>query len=585
MTIFFENLNTLWGSLVVEELVRHKVELFCISPGSRSTPLTVAVARHPAARGKIFYDERAAAFFALGYARATGKVAPLIATSGTAVANYYPALIEAAVDLVPLLVLSADRPPELQQTGANQTITQTNLFGGYVKWHFQFPAPDENVAPSMVLTSIDQAVYQAHSSPAGPVHLNFQFRDPLEPTPQRMSMDYLKKIDRWIQGDQPYTTYTSKINCLSPVDLEKVLGIINSTRKGFISVGHLKTKNEQQVVQKLINKINWPYYADITSGLRLKEDSPTFLNYFELLLGSNRFLKEFKPTTIIHFGGPVTSKKYWQFLETKFFQNFLVIKNDPNRYDPSHVVTHRVETDLVEFCTAIGNQIKVKSSHKWKTFLSESNQLVEKVLNEKIDTQNQLTEPGIIRILSQFLSEKEALFLSSSLPIREMDWYSPPQGKGILIGANRGASGIDGTIATAMGFSEGLKKPLLLFIGDIAFVHDLNSLSLIEKADFPILIILLNNKGGGIFSFLPVRKFTSFFEEYFATPHHITFKSAADLFNISYALPPDKDAFIRYCQNFRKNKRSMLIEIQTDRNENYNFQKNLLNQINKNLEK
>ncbi|WP_273889483.1 2-succinyl-5-enolpyruvyl-6-hydroxy-3-cyclohexene-1-carboxylic-acid synthase, partial [Rubrobacter naiadicus] len=203
--------NLLWASLLVEELVRAGVGPFCIAPGSRSTPLVAAIAENPRARAVVHYDERGTAFCALGYARATGRPAAWVTTSGTAVANGLPAVVEAATDCVPVILLTADRPPELRETGANQTIVQPGLFGGYVRWSFDMPAPDTRPAPEMVLTAADQAVYRARRAPAGPVHLNLMFREPFLPPPGRRP-EVPPHLRGWYEKGAPYTRYAGGVS-------------------------------------------------------------------------------------------------------------------------------------------------------------------------------------------------------------------------------------------------------------------------------------------------------------------------------------------------------------------------------------
>ena len=202
-----ENINSFWASLVVEELVRSGVILFCISPGSRSAPLTVAVARNPQAQSVICNDERGAAFFAIGYAKATGVPAALISTSGTAAANYFPAVIEAAMDAAPMILLTADRPPELLETGANQTIRQNHLFDGYLNWRFTLPCPDDQISPAFVLSTMDWAVARAVGMPPGPVHINMMFREPLTPIPRPFLLPQNDSFKNWETSRPPWAQY------------------------------------------------------------------------------------------------------------------------------------------------------------------------------------------------------------------------------------------------------------------------------------------------------------------------------------------------------------------------------------------
>jgi len=263
-----DNLNTLWGKLITEELLRNGIDYFCISPGSRSTPLTAAIARNKKARKIIYFDERGSAFHALGYAQAKGIPAVIVTTSGTAVANLFPAVIEAYQNKIPMIILTADRPPESLEVGANQTINQTNIFGKYVKWYFCFPCPDKKISPKMVLTTIDYAVYLSLNNPSGPVHINCMLREPLEPDEfdNQDSQDvYLKDIKNWMKNYRPYTAYSISATTIeSRETLGTISEIIKTEKRGLISVGRLKNNNETKAVLDFVRKVNWPVYADIT---------------------------------------------------------------------------------------------------------------------------------------------------------------------------------------------------------------------------------------------------------------------------------------------------------------------------------
>ncbi|HLP60036.1 MAG TPA: 2-succinyl-5-enolpyruvyl-6-hydroxy-3-cyclohexene-1-carboxylic-acid synthase, partial [Candidatus Deferrimicrobium sp.] len=227
------NLNYIWSELIIEELIRNGVNLFCIAPGSRSAPLTVAAARHPKARTVIHYDERGLAFYALGYASVTRRPVALICTSGTAAANFFPAIIETSKKKLPLILLTADRPPELRETGALQTIDQIKMYGNYVRWFVDLPVPDPQIKPETLLTTIDQAVFRSQDPLPGPVHLNCMFREPLAPNATGFDARiYLESIDHWLKGNHIYTAYT-KGNARTDFSHEKrLLSILNTTERG-----------------------------------------------------------------------------------------------------------------------------------------------------------------------------------------------------------------------------------------------------------------------------------------------------------------------------------------------------------------
>ncbi|NIA29681.1 MAG: 2-succinyl-5-enolpyruvyl-6-hydroxy-3-cyclohexene-1-carboxylic-acid synthase [Actinobacteria bacterium] len=571
-----ENLNALWASLLVEELVRNGVTYFCISPGSRSTPLTIAAARNPNVRKLICIDERGAGFHALGYGRATGKPAAVIATSGTAVANYYPAVVEASMDGVPLLVLSADRPPELRETGANQTIRQPGMFANYLRWQFDFPTPDEKIPPQMVLTTVDQAVYRMLRSPVGPVHLNFMFREPLAPSLQSIGEKYLGGLKTWRENAIPYTKYLLPRSMPDAESLDETVATLKRSERGLLVVGRLHSLQESEAVFNLSQKLRWSVFADIASGLRL--GNAANINYFDQLLLSEKFKAEIKPDVILHIGGQLTSKRFLQFAEANAGMKYIHIVDHPFRHDPSHLVDLRIEADIPAFCDRVSEQIKKPEKPKDDSPAEQKSRLVENIVAAFLNKDKNISEPAVARIISQNIPKNHALFLSNSMPIRDMDMYADPGGNRVPVGTNRGASGIDGLIAGAAGFAAGLERPTTLLIGDLSFLHDLNSLALLQKNSQPLVIVLINNQGGGIFSFLPVAEFKDVFD-YFATPHELHFKNAADLFKIPWFAPQNTDDFTHIYRQAVENERTTLIEVQTLKNENIDLHKRLQQQI------
>ena len=577
MTDPVENLNILWSTLVVHEFVRNGVDYFCISPGSRSTPLTVAVARHPDAHQRIFYDERGAAFHALGYARATGKPAVLISTSGTAVANYLPAVVEAATDQLPMLLITADRPPELRDTAANQTIYQPYIFGHYVRWFFDMPVPDAQISPRMVLTTINQAIYRAQRSPAGPVHLNFMFREPLEPVEQKVPPDYFEQSQALLQSKHPWTRYDLPQTTLSDEIVQALKTQLNRTRKGLVVVGQLSRPAEIQAALQLTDWLRWPVFADITSGLRLRSH-PRILNHLELLLSSPKFQQFARPELVLHLGGRLTSKRFWQWMEAFPPEKYIMLKSHPLRFDPAHRVSWHLEADLPvvvpQLCT--GEPIHADSS--WQHLLSQANSAVAQTIAREL-TGTELNEPAVARILSQRIPEEHGLFLASSLPVREMDWFAASEKQSVAVAANRGASGIDGTLASASGFACGLQRPVTVLIGDLAFLHDMNSLHLLAENSTPVVVILINNHGGGIFQFLPIAQYTDVFERYFATPHPYQFAEIARQFDIPHHIVRTQRDFSRLLANIYRNPHTTILEVVSERKETHRIYQQIISQI------
>ena len=588
------NFNELWGKLIIEELIRNNVDYFCISPGSRSTPLVCAAARNKKAQKIICFDERGSAFHALGYAQAAKKPAAVIVTSGTAAANLFPAIVEAHQSNIPMIILTADRPPELMDTGANQTINQVELFGRYAKWFFNLPCPDKTIDPKMILTAIDHGVYLSLRSPGGPIHINCMFREPLEPGEDncgsKPGTEDISSLKNWRLSDKPHTFYiNSKMNCADSKTINHISEIINTEKKGLISIGTLRTDEEKKEVFWLVKKMNWPVYADITSCLRLNEAINTnIIKHFDPEIQSQGFNEKVLPNTVIHFGGKITSKRFHQFLDQNPPQNYIIIKNSPVRYDPVHLITMHIEADIAGFCRDIFKMIKSKEKTDYKDFYDLMAKKTQEIIEGCINDKAAADEVFISRCISEEIPDKSCLFLSNSMPIRDLELYGKSSSKEILIGSNRGASGIDGIISSAIGFANGSLKICTLLIGDIAFMHDLNSLASINYLKKPLIAVVINNNGGGIFHFLPIVKIKDIFEEYFATPHNLNFEGAAKTFKINYFSASANHDFKKIYKDAlrlaEEKGTSSIIEAFTDREQNLKLRKKIKDKIIKVLE-
>ncbi|HWR81772.1 MAG TPA: 2-succinyl-5-enolpyruvyl-6-hydroxy-3-cyclohexene-1-carboxylic-acid synthase [Candidatus Deferrimicrobium sp.] len=570
ISVAFSSLNDLWANLIVEELVRGGATQFFLSPGSRNAPLVVAVARHHGAQFVMHFDERGSAFQAAAWAGAARSPAVLICTSGTAAANYLPAIIEASMDMVPLIVLTADRPPELHETGANQTIPQSRLYQEFVRWSFDVPCPDPEVAPEFVLTTIDQAVYRARSSAAGPVHINCRFREPLAPIgPIKDYSEYLMSVERWLHNHQPYTRYN--LPCSSPTALtaEAVADVIRKTERGLLIVGRLHSDTERDAILSLARHLAWPVLPDIASGLRLGVTGEIVIPYYDLLLDSENPTFSQPPTGVIHFGGVPTSKRVQQLIERARPEHYLLVADHPCRQDPSHRITLRVEADIPEFCALLCNQVKPQVASTWQQGLIHASSAIHEALRQTIDDDPVLSEPAVARMVSQHIRRDAGLFLANSMPVREADMFADPTGPTVIVGCNRGASGIDGTIASAAGLARAINQPVTLLIGDLAFLHDLNSLALLSSWRRPFTIVLINNNGGGIFSMMPIAAVEDVFESVFGTPHGFTFETTARQFGLAYHTPATKDSFRAAYEQSQHESLVSLIEVQSDRRENF----------------
>jgi len=563
--------NRLWASLIVEELVRCGVDFFCVAPGSRSTPLVAALAANDNARSLVHFDERGTAFAALGYARATGRPVAWITTSGTAVANGLPAVVEASTDGVPMILLTADRPPELRQTGAHQTIDQPDIFGDYVRWRFDLPAPDLTTDPAMVLTTIDQAAYRARRGPKGPVHLNLMFREPFLPEGD----DELRGPSPWAEGDEPYTRYAATKPAIDETEIQALWQTLRQAKRGLVVAGRLASRKQGEAALRLAESLGWPLLPDIGSQVRLGTDSKNLVANYDALLAGESFSEAYAPEAVVHVGGRALSKRLEQFLGRSRPDPHVVVRENPFRLDPAHSVTHSIEADVVDFCAAmvrIARDNPPREDASWTSGWGEASDEVGRRLDENFS--DQPNEPFVARSVSRKVPADHGLVVASSMPVRDLDTYAASDGAPVPVAANRGASGIDGTVATAAGFARGLGRPVTLLIGDLALLHDLNSLAMLR--DVSVVVVVLNNDGGGIFSFLPVSGHKEFFEPYFGTPQDVGFGPAAEMFGLGYEQPQTTGEFLDAYAGACAGGRSSILEVRTDREENIGLHAELL---------
>lgn len=553
-----EQATTAWAASLVATLARAGVARFIISPGSRSTPLAAAAARQQGAGCVVAHDERAAGFYAAGYGSAARRPAALICTSGTAVANYLPAVIEASQADVPMVVLSADRPPELRDTGANQTIAQPDIFGGYVRWRFDLPCPGPDTPPDTAAVAAAAAVARAIAPPAGPVHLNCMFREPLAPCAPPPA------------GAARAARYTPAEVMPPEAEVAGLAGRLGAAHKGVLAVGPLRGRDERDAVCALARALRWPVFADAASGLRA-DSTPGIIPFFDLALLPPDAAARLAPEAILHAGGRMTSTRFLSLARAA--GEYIHIADSPRRRDPASLVTLHVQASLGRIASDLAARIRSAADAAYldelRRLSARAGAIVERVLGDE------LSEPACARLIARRLPDGHGLFLARSMPVRDMDMFAPAAARPRAVGVNWGASGIDGTIASALGFSDGLDAPLTLFTGDMAFLHDLNSLALLARHRHPVTIVLANNGGGGIFSFLPLGTCAEFVEEYFAAAHGLAFKSAAELFGIPHAAPADMRGLEDAYASAARGRTPAIIEVAGDRARNLDLHRRL----------
>ncbi len=586
------NRTYFWTHCLVEELVRLGVDTFFVAPGSRSTPLTVAVARHPETRVIVHVDERGTAFAALGFGRATGRPAGWITTSGTAVANGLPAVVEASVDGVPMLCLTADRPPELRGSGANQTIDQIDIFGSYPREFVDLPPPGDMSVEAM-LPNIDATIYRAARMPRGPVHVNAAFRKPLEPTQRDDVPELSPRLRQWAAADTPFNQRLASSPHLSAPDLAPLAAALRSVQRGIIVAGRLDRAADADAVRALAGVLGWPLIPDITSGLRLGATPGTArIAHADGILASRAAAGpgQWSLDAVLHIGGRSVSKRLRLLIRDSAPGLYVVARPDPARFDPDHRATHHLETEPSAFCSAIMERLNgtdLSGSAEWSSRWEDADQAAAEVFHAELDqhaatdSENEahvpLSEPMLARMVSKRLPEDHALVLASSMPIRDANRFAATTGANVPVYANRGASGIDGTLATAAGVATGRDGPVTCLIGDLATVHDLNSLALLQS--IPVVVVLVNNSGGGIFHFLPIAEHEDVFETYFATPQTVDFSAAAATFGVMHQEVTSASVFATTYEDAAAaasvNGQSSIIEVRTERVQNHAVHKRL----------
>ena len=520
-------LNERWARSLVDELALGGIEHAVVCPGSRSTPLAVAFADHGPIHVWSVLDERTAAFFALGIAMATDRPVALLATSGTAGAHFLPAVIEAAMSRVPLVVITADRPSELQGFGAAQTIAQQNLFGSFAREFVDLPAPES--APDRLAhlrAVIARAVAGIRGPAGGALHVNAPFREPLAP-----SGPWPSHLDR---ASRPALSISSRSPAPAAEAIAEFSRAVAGSERGIIVCGPRRFDDGfGAAVRQLGASLRYPVLAEAASNARFGP-GPEVVAHYDLLLQCPTFADAHRPEVVLRFGGGLTSKRLQTWLDGSHPRTVLFSEGG-TLFDPSHLATTVVEGDACLACASLAPNRAPRSS-SWSSSILDAERRARAELEATFGADLRLTEPRISREVVAALPEGAALFVSSSMPIREVDAYAG-SARAVRVFANRGANGIDGIISSALGVSAGARRPTVLLTGDLALLHDLGALLIAHRHRIPLTVVVVNNDGGGIFSFLPVASATPHFEELFGTPHGLQFEHAARLFGARHAQP------------------------------------------------
>lgn len=520
MALDLRNLNSLWASVLVDTLASLGVSLAAICPGSRSSPLAVAFAQHPQIPAVPILDERSAAFFALGHGKRTGRPAVVVCTSGTAAANFYPAAIEARESRVPLLLLTADRPPELRDCHSGQTIDQLKLYGHYPNWQTELTVPELDL-----LTYLQQTItygWERTLVPhGGPVHLNVPFRDPLPPIadPQMAGL----------QIDLPIV----RPPALGRLTVDEPFPEAWQTDRGLILAGIAQPADPAsyaQAVHQIAAALGWPILAEGLSPLR-NYPSDRLISTYDAILRHPQ--SNLQPAVVLQLGDLPTSKELRRWLADLQPATWIVETSSHNNNGlqlPASYWRSSVQDLAAKLVSRPAKSTPYLAA--WRNQETQTRQRIDRALGDLAH----LNEMKIPWLLSQQLPAETFVFVANSMPIRDLEFFWQPNDRRYRILGNRGANGIDGTLSTALGAIQGSDRGGLLLTGDLSFLHDTNGLLIRQQFQGSLKILLINNNGGGIFGMLPIANFDPPFREFFTTPQSMDFKTLCQAYGIPYSL-------------------------------------------------
>src|SRR5690625_4953120 len=520
----------------------------------------------------VLIDERSAAYYALGIAKQTKEPVVIVCTSGTAAANYFPAIVEAYYQRVPLVVLTADRPHELRDVGASQTINQVHMYGDFVKqsWEMAPPESSENML-HYVRNRAARVMMNAKADNPGPIHVNFPFREPLTPD---LSLENL-----W--GDKKQTSYNPVYQGEKQLKEHPLRTLANKlhNKRGLIVCGPQVEEKLAPSVVALSEALGAPILADPLSQLRTGDHNKSnIVTTYDTIFRSENLRAELVADYIIRFGAMTVSKSYLFFVKEHEAALQIVVENHGDTREPTIHQSEYVFASSVDFCNSILPYMEGHSNNRqWLTSWQQLEQLAYKELQE-VETET-LTEGEVIRDLIHVLPNESVLFVANSMPIRDVDTFLQEMEKEVTIYANRGTSGIDGTMSTALGVAATTKQHVTLLIGDLSFYHDMNSLLAAHHYKLDITIILINNNGGGIFSFLPQAKEAKHFEALFGTPLNLDFKHTAALYGATYQKVATKQKYTQLIEKSIHSSGINIIEIETNREENVTWHRKLWQKV------
>ena len=594
------NRNTLWARALVDELVAAGVDAVVASPGSRSTPLTMAAARNDDLRVFSQLDERSAAYFALGRARRTGAVTPLICTSGTAAANYHPAVMEASEARVPLLALTADRPPELRDSGANQTADQEKLYGDAVRFYKDLPEPAPNDrALRSLRTTVARAVGTAEGADPGPVHLNVPFAKPLEPTevagdvPDSLATEDPLAFDG---RDGPFVRTRRGTPTADDGTIDEIAAALAGADRGLLVAGPVNPgRIDPTTVGAFLDASGVPLLADPLSGLRYgphvdaapgdgderKPDDRLVCGGYDAYVGSDDWPA---PDVVVRVGASPTSKPLRKHLAGADARQF-VVDAAGDWPEAEFTATDHVQADPSQVLSGVAKRFGGRSrgesrpaaTEEWRERHRAAERAHWDVVADGRD--ERLFEGGVLAAVVEGAPDPATMFVSNSMPVRDCDRFGRPREGQLTVLGNRGASGIDGILSSGLGAGSVTDEPLVVVTGDLAYYHDMNGLLSVTRCGVDGTVVLVNNDGGGIFHMLPIEQFDPPFTDQFKTPHGLDFEPTGDLYGLEYSRVSTADGFERAYAESLESDGTQVLEVVVDAEESHRFREALRGRV------
>ena len=570
------SLNVAWTLRLVESLAAAGVREAIVAPGSRSAPLALALDGSPI-RTHVALDERAGAYFALGLARASRRPVAIVTTSGTAAANLHPAALEAYHGRAPLILLTADRPAELRGTGAPQTIDQIALFGTGVRWFADAGTPEPGPEGSRHAASLGaRAVAVAWGPPAGPVHVNLPFREPLLPEPETLKgTSTAAARDDASAASSPDGPEPPAASAPTAASIRRVARALRGRRQGVIVCGPLDGDAEfAAAVARLAAATGYPILADPLSGVRFGgHDRSNVCGLYDLFLRAPRFAEIASLDAIVQFGAPLTSKSFHLHAARHPGAYRVIVDEGGEPRDPSRLTRDIVRGDPAASATALAEALEKAAEPlpDWSASFRSAERAAGEAVARHLDSSPALGEEGVFPALLGAIPSGGAsgatgiLYVGNSMPIRDLDLAAAPSGTPVRVLGNRGVNGIDGVLSSALGASAAGELPLLAVVGDLSLHHDLNGLAALREGRARATIVVIQNDGGAIFSFLPVARHGEVFERYFGTPHGLDVAKAASLYGVPHHRCTTAQELRDRARASLSERGSVILEIRTDR--------------------